>query len=237
MTRKFDSEGTLSFRRACGGSKSAFGHDFRAGSVRPCGSYAGPVHLLSVVARTVTSLFLLIALLALPTAASAHVNRTVGRYSFFLVLIEEPLFETNRAGFEFRVRDGDRQIDGLEHTLQAVATSSTGQVSLIVSAVDAQGFYDVETDTAGHPFDPGSGGDWTLRLTGTVEGTAVDVSFPTTFPAYPRVATATRPAAAAHPTTSGVDVRILVAAGLLVAAAAWLGRKARRRWTAPAATG
>jgi hypothetical protein len=32
-----------------------------------------------------------------------------------------------------------------------------------VSAVNAQGFYDVETDPTGHPFDPGAGGDWTLR--------------------------------------------------------------------------
>lgn len=235
MTRKFGSGGTLSFPRARSGSKCAFRHDFRAGPVRLRGSYSAPVHLLTVVARTVTSLLLLTALLALPMTASAHVNRTVGRYSFFLVLIEEPLFETNRAGFEFRVRDGDRQIDGLERTLQAVATSSTSQVSLIVSAVDTQGFYDVETDTTGRPFDPGTGGDWTLRLTGTVEGTAVDVSFPTAFPAYPRVATATRPAAA-RATTSGVDVWILVEAGLLVAAAAWFGRKVRRRWSAPAAT-
>jgi hypothetical protein len=32
-----------------------------------------------------------------------------------------------------------------------------------VSAVNAQGFYHVETDPTGHSFDPEAGGDWTLR--------------------------------------------------------------------------
>jgi hypothetical protein len=62
---------------------------------------------------------------------------------------------------------------------------------------------------------------------------AVDVSFPATFPASPRVATATRPAAPRE-TTSGVDVWTLVDVGLLVAAAAWFGHKVRRRPSVPA---
>jgi len=193
------------------------------------------MRIRTAVVRTVASLAALIAILALPTTAIAHVNRTVGPYSFFLVLIEEPLFETNRAGFEFRVRDGDRPIANLERTLHPVATSSAKTVSLVVSGVNAQGFYDVETDTTGQPFDPGAGGDWTLRLTGTVEGVAVDVSFPTAFPAYPRVATAARPAAPRE-TTTGVDVWTLVDGGLLLAAVAGFGRKVRqrRRRSAPA---
>ena len=117
----------------------------------------------------IVSAALLIASLALPLTISAHVNRTVGPYTFFLVLIEEPTFESNRAGFEFRVHDGDRSIEGLDRTLHAVATGAAGPVALVVSGVNAQGWYDVETDTTGRPFDPGAGGDWTLRLTGTVE--------------------------------------------------------------------
>ena len=180
------------------------------------------------VAKMIVSAALLIASLALPLTISAHVNRTVGPYTFFLVLIEEPTFESNRAGFEFRVHDGDRSIEGLDRTLHAVATGAAGPVALVASGVNAQGSYDVETDTTGRPFDPGAGGDWTLRLTGTVEGMAVDVSFPTAFPAYPRVATPTRPAAA-RATSSGLDVWTLVDVGLVLVAAAWFGRKVRRR--------
>ena len=144
------------------------------------------------------------------------------------MLIEEPLFETNRAGFEFLVHDGDRAIEGLDRTLQAVASNSAGQIDLIVSPVNDRGFYDVETDPRGRPFNPGNGGDWTLRLTGTVEGVSVDVSFPIAFPAYPRVSTASRPAVSVQ-TEAGLDPWPLADGALLLAAIAWFGRKTRHR--------
>jgi hypothetical protein len=127
-------------------------------------------------------------LFASPLSTAAHVNRLVGPYTFFIVLIEEPFFTTNRAGFEFWVHEGARPVPGLDKTLAAQAINSTRHVDLVVSPINERGFYDVEFDTNGMPFDPGSGGNWTLRLFGTVEGLAVDEPFATTFPAYPRVA-------------------------------------------------
>ena len=128
-----------------------------------------------------------VALLLLPASASAHVNRTVGPYTIFMVMIEEPYFATNHAGFEFWVHAGDRPIPGLDATLAAQAIRGPDAVDLLVSPMNDRGFYDVDTDAAGRAFDPGSGGAWTLRLTGTIEGRAVDESLDTRFPVYPRV--------------------------------------------------
>jgi hypothetical protein len=183
---------------------------------------------MGIGVRAAAIVAVLAAVLATPLTAAAHVNRTVGPYTFFLVLIEEPFFRTNRAGFEFWVHDGDRTVEGLERTLQAVAINATRQVPLAVSAVDARGLYDVETDPEGQAFDPGSGGDWTLRLTGTVEGLSVDVSFPASFPAYPRVLSSSGSVAPVA-TASSPDIWVLVDGALLLGAIAWLGRKVRKR--------
>jgi hypothetical protein len=178
--------------------------------------------------RLAAVLAVLLGLLVAPMSASAHVNRTVGPYSFFLVLIEEPFFTTNRAGFEFWVHAGDRPVEGVDRTLAAVAVNGAQQVALQIAPINDRGFYDVETDLAQHPFDPGRGGDWTLRLTGTVEDTPVDVSFPTIFPAYPRTAAAGGPAAATLPAaTGGPDVWLLAQVALLLGAIAWIARRMR----------
>jgi hypothetical protein len=182
-----------------------------------------------------SGLICLAAVICNPAIATAHVNRTVGPYTIFLVLIEEPTFETNRAGFEFWVHEGERSISGLDRTLKAEASNTGGRIALLISPLNDRGFYDVETDLQGRPFDPGAGGDWTLRLTGTVEGGPVDVSLPTTFPAYPRVSTPGRPAA---PTTSstGLDPWLTVDAALAIGFAGWLGLKVRRRRGGPKPT-
>jgi len=170
---------------------------------------------------------LVLMLFAAPAPAAAHVNQTVGPYSVFLVLIEEPFFTTNRAGFEFWVHEGDRPVQGLDRTLQAVAANATRKVELAVSPMNDRGFYDVETDRQGRPFDPGTGGDWTLRLTGTVEGTPVDVTIPTAFPAYPRVATGGQPPAAVSTVAPTPDIWVLAQLTLLLAAIVWIARRMR----------
>jgi hypothetical protein len=38
------------------------------------------------------------------SGVSAHVNRTVGPYAILVILVEEPTYEDNHAGFEFWVR-------------------------------------------------------------------------------------------------------------------------------------
>lgn len=132
--------------------------------------------------RLLALLPLTFVLLLVPASVSAHVNREVGPYTFLVVLIEEPFFQDNRAGFQFWVRDGDRPIDGLDSTLHAFAVSAAGSVPLTISPRVANGFYEAE-------FYPGNGNGYSLRLVGFVEDRAVDESFGVTFPSYPRVAT------------------------------------------------
>jgi MYXO-CTERM domain-containing protein len=184
--------------------------------------------LAAVVAATL--------LFASPLTAAAHVNRLVGPYTFFIVLIEEPFFTTNRAGFEFWVHDGARPVLGLDKTLGAQAINSTRHVDLVVSPMNARGFYDVEFDTNGQPFDPGSGGNWTLHLFGSVEGIAVDEPFATTFPAYPRVAAAPASSTVEAPPAGQTPWPITIVLGAVVvlglaALAVW-----QRRRTAPGIT-
>lgn len=128
-------------------------------------------------------------LVLVPASVSAHVNRVVGPYTFLVVLIEEPYFQDNHAGFQFWVRDQDRPIGDLDTTLQAFAIGPAGSVPLTISPRVANGFYQVA-------FYPGDSVRYSLRLVGTVEALAIDESFAVVFPTYPRVADGTAGAAA-----------------------------------------
>jgi hypothetical protein len=123
------------------------------------------------------------------TTAMAHVNRAVGPYTFLVVLVEEPYFATNHAGFEFWVHKGDTPVSGLDRTLHAQAVGHGRTVDLQVSPWNADQLYVVDRGLDGRPFDPLDGGDWSLRLTGSIEGMSIDQSFAVQFPAYPRVGT------------------------------------------------
>ena len=180
------------------------------------------------VFRLIAALVIPLTLLATAPVASAHVNRVVGPYAIFLVLIEEPFFADNRAGFEFWVKRDGQPILGLDRTLTAQAIGWGRRVDLVVSPLNDRGFYDVGTDAQGNPFDPGSGGDWTLRLVGMIEGLQIDESLATVFPGYPRVATTTQPAAVAVPDPFD-PAPLLVIAGLALAVAANFVLAARRR--------
>ena len=146
-----------------------------------------------------------------------HVNRIVGKYLIFMVLIEEPTFQDNRAGFEFWVRDGDRPIDGLDRTLHAAVVGSGGSQQPSIEPMNARGFYDVEID-------PGKGGFTRLRLTGNVEATPIDESFDVVFPAYPRVTTSapTPLAPVSDPPPNGSIVLVVVGLGAVLAVVAVL---------------
>jgi len=93
------------------------------------------------MARPIEILIVLLPVLGTPLSVSAHVNGVVGPYTFLVVLIEEPYCATNRAGFEFRVREGDRPVTGLDRTLSAQAINSTQRVDLEVSPLNDRGFY------------------------------------------------------------------------------------------------
>src|SRR5690349_3561926 len=83
----------------------------------------------------------LLATCAFPALAQAHVNRQVGPYAFLVVLVEEPTFEDNHAGFKFWVRRDEVPVLGLESTVHAIATGHGQRVELAVPPVDGVGFY------------------------------------------------------------------------------------------------
>jgi hypothetical protein len=178
----------------------------------------------------IEALIVLAAFLVAPPSVSAHVNGVLGPYTFLVVLIEEPYYATNRAGFEFWVREGDRPIEGLDRTLNAQAISSTQRIDLVVSPRNDRGFYDVETGLSGQAFDPGSEGSWTLRLIGTIEGLPVDKSFGVTFPRYPRVSPV-EPSAISGGSAPDNGLLLVATGGLLMGAVGVLvlGVHSRRR--------
>jgi hypothetical protein len=147
-------------------------------------------------------------LAALPATAAAHVNRTAGPYILLLVLVEEPVFTDNHAGFQFWVRKEGVPITGLERTLHARATGHGAGLDMVVPPVDGLGFYVLDRTVNGTAFDPLGGGPWTLELTGDIEQTPVDVTFPVVFPAYPRIG-------AAEPQAAGAQARVQDRSGSL----------------------
>jgi hypothetical protein len=174
-------------------------------------------------------------LFLLPSATEGHLTRTVGPYTILVVLVEEPVFQDNHAGFEFWVRDAGTPIKGLERTLQAEAVGKGAAVNLRITPLDASGFYVLDRTLQGAPFDPKGGGAWSLVLRGTIDRTKVDLLFPVLFPGYPRVSTTTSDGAsggaAADQGGPVVPVLIIAAASALVAlggVTAWQLRRGRR---------
>src|SRR6185295_12553543 len=117
-------------------------------------------------------------------------------------------------------------ITGLEQTVHAAATGHGASVDLTVPPLDGIGFYVLDRSTSGVDFDPLGGGPWSLRLTGSINGTPLDETFAVTFPSYPRVG-APRPAAARPSTGSATDLAmplLVLAGGRLVATVAGVRR-------------
>jgi hypothetical protein len=155
------------------------------------------------VAGVGAALILSATMLVFPSLVAAHVTRVIGPYTILIVLIEEPYFQDNRAGFEFWVRDGNRAVDGLDRTLHAEAIGHGAVVKLSISPRNDRGFYDA-------PFYPGSGGPYSLHLTGSIEGMAIDQLFLVNFPAYPRA-----PTGSAAANRSGAQVQSDPGGGLM----------------------
>jgi hypothetical protein len=171
------------------------------------------------------------------TAAQAHVNRQVGPYTILVVLVEEPTFDDNHAGFEFWVRRGSQPIVGLERSIRAEATGHGTTVDLAVPQLDGVGFYVLDRTPGSVAFDPLGGGAWSLHLAGSIDGTPLDESFVVAFPSYPRVGVP-KPVAAQPEQGAAPDVPVpllmLLAGALLIAAAAVLRLRPGRAQPTPA---
>jgi hypothetical protein len=155
--------------------------------------------------------------LATPPTMAAHVNRTVGPYTILVVLVEEPFFATNHAGFEFWVSDAAGYVAGLDKSVAATATAGSQSEPLAVSTETDRHSYVIDRNAVNVPFDPGRGGAWTLELRGNIEGLAIDESFDTTFPAYPRVASGQPVPSVVSPAQADATTPLLPIAGLIFA--------------------
>jgi hypothetical protein len=188
-------------------------------------------------AFSVAAAALAVGVLAGATASgvAAHVNRTVGPYTILVVLVEEPVYADNHAGFEFWVRRDGVPVLGLERSMTAVASGHGEQLDLKVPPIDGTGFYVLDHTADGAAFDPLGGGAWTLVLSGTIDGTLVDASFPVTFPSYPRVGVAdqhaaTSPAVASEAAPAAPVLTWLGVAGVAIVGVltvAFFGRRRR----------
>jgi hypothetical protein len=172
------------------------------------------------------------------TSALAHVNRQVGPYTILVILVEEPTFEDNHAGFEFWVRRAEQPIVGLEASIRAEATGHGQRIGLRVPPIGGTGFYVLDRTADGAPFDPLGGGGWSLRLSGEIEGTPLDEEFAVTFPSYPRVG-APKPVSGADSTPAPASppwMGLFLLAGLglgVLAAAVAASRRIRLRPAPP----
>jgi hypothetical protein len=169
-----------------------------------------------------------VAMFVVPAVAQAHVNRQVGPYTILVVLVEEPTFEDNHAGFEFWVRRDGQPIVGLEGSIRAEATGHGTSLDLVVPPLGAVGFYVLDRTSGGAAFDPRGGGPWSLRLTGSIDGTQLDETFAVTFPSYPRIG-APKPAAqpAQSPAGDSSMPLLLLVTGLLLVAGASVALRLR----------
>ncbi|MBA2518569.1 MAG: hypothetical protein H0V24_02785 [Chloroflexia bacterium] len=118
------------------------------------------------------------ALLALvPLITGAHEGREVaeGRYDFTVGFIEEPAFVGEMNGLTLRVEaiDGDatEPVIGLDQTLEAEVIFGDQTMALELSpAFQDDGVYE-------SVFFPMAVGDYTFRIFGEIDGTAIDESF------------------------------------------------------------
>jgi hypothetical protein len=191
-----------------------------------------PTHALAVAAGALAAIVWVG--VAVPDVA-AHVNRTVGPYTILVVLVEEPVYADNHAGFQFWVRKNEVPILGLEGSIKAVASGHGEQLDLKVPPIEGTGFYVLDHTTDGAAFDPQGGGAWTLVLSGVIDGTRVDATFPVTFPSYPRVGVADQGAAAnaatapSAPPAPSPPTSLIAIAGVVLAGVAVLALVGRRR--------
>ncbi len=206
--------------------------------------------------------------LAVPFAASAHEQREIagGQYSVVVGFLDEPAFAGEKNGLDFRVSkigapgtEGAAEAEGtpvvgLFDTLQAEVIFGDQRMALpLEPAFGDLGAYE-------SPFFPTTPGDYTFRIFGTIEGTAVDETFtssPQGFssvqdPAplqFPKPAAAMENGAALAGTVAetgsgsagfgGAGTAGVVGLGLAVAGVWWLAQRAvaHRRAAAVSARG
>jgi hypothetical protein len=137
--------------------------------------------LAAVVASTLAGL--LIPLLAAP--ASAHEERTVGKYHFVVGFGDEPTYAGEKNSVILLLSDAkDRPVTDLTDTLKvAVSTGGTEPLNLSMEPNFEVGEFGTPGDYRAW-FIPTTPGAYTFHFTGTIKGQKIDQTFksgPTTF--------------------------------------------------------
>jgi hypothetical protein len=102
---------------------------------------------------------------------AAHEEREIGDYSVEVGFLNEPVYAGEESGLDLHVTRGEEPVEGLESTLQAQVTFGGQTRDLEISRAfgDPGGYRSV--------FFPTAAGQYTFRIFGDIEGTAVDESF------------------------------------------------------------
>lgn len=124
----------------------------------------------SLVASFAVASVLILALL--PGLAGAHETRTVANdYEFVVGFIEEPAIQNDTNGLSLTITKAGQPVLNAQDTLRAqVVFGDQGRDLVLTPVFDTQGEYRAT-------FIPTQPGDYTFRITGDLEGTAIDETF------------------------------------------------------------
>ena len=103
--------------------------------------------------------------------AYAHESRDVGEYTFTVGFLDEPVYVGQKSGLDLRIARGDTPVEGAEEALEAevVFDQETRDLELAPRFGEPGAYQSV--------FFPTAAGPYTFRISGDLEGTAVDESF------------------------------------------------------------
>jgi len=104
-------------------------------------------------------------------ATAAHEERVVGDYTLAVGFLDEPVYSGQRSGLDLRVSIGEEPVEGLEETLTATVSFGDQTRDLPISPRfgDPGAYRSV--------FFPTAAGPYTFRISGEIEGQAVDEAF------------------------------------------------------------
>lgn len=171
-------------------------------------------------------------------AVAGHESREVGEYTFVVGFLNEPVYSGDKSGLDLRVSRDGAPVEGLADGLSATVTFGLQSRDLEISAVFG------EPGAYRSVFFPTAAGPYTFRITGTIEGTAVDESFtsgPDTFSevrdvtagqfpvAFPATADIVRDAEAGAGAATTAIVGMFLGGAALVTALVALGLGLARR--------
>ena len=103
--------------------------------------------------------------------ASAHESRDVGEFTFTVGFLDEPVYAGQKSGLDLRIARGDVPVEGAEEALRAEV--NFGQETRELEIEPRFG----EPGAYRSVFFPTAAGPYTFRISGELEGTAIDESF------------------------------------------------------------